>query len=293
LRGARHHGGGAHRLDPAEFRRLVDEAKAQHNISDVVALDRKVTKAGRERVALCAFHHEKTPSMQVNDAKGTYHCFGCGASGDIVRYVMETKRVPFREALQFLGAADLPAVDPAQRAKALEEDEAERAAAIAEAQAIWNDGRPASGSPAEVYLRSRGITMTIPISIRFARVYSWKDADTGEIGPALPALIGAVTTGDEITGLQRIFLRDGGRAKATMKKPKKSLGRIRGGALRLDHDIARDLHLDEGLLPVTSPLREVIITEGPEDALSLARHGDDAGNHLPARDPQHRDCRAE
>lgn len=256
MRGAHQKGGGGNRLDPAEFRRLVDEAKANHNISDVVALDRKVTKAGRERRALCAFHQERTPSMQVNDAKGTFHCFGCGSSGDIVSYVMDTQRLGFLDAMRWLGAADLPAVDPSQRAHAAAEDETERATAIAEAQAIWASARAPQGTPAEVYLRSRGITMPLPPSLRFGRVYTWKDADTGEIGPELPALIGAVTTGEDLTGLQRIFLRDGGRAKATMKKPKKSLGRIRGGALRLDHGMTGD---------------EILITEGPEDGLSLAQ----------------------
>lgn len=194
--------------------------------------------------------------MQVNDAKGTFYCFGCAASGDIVSYIMDTKRISFREALRFLGGADLPAVDPAQRAKAAEEDAAERSAAIAEAQAIWASARAPQGTPADIYLASRAICMPLPPSIRFGRVYAWKDADTGEIGPELPALIGAVTTGDEITGLQRIFLADGGRAKARMKKPKKSLGRIRGGALRLDHGLTGG---------------EIIITEGPEDGLSLAQ----------------------
>jgi DNA primase len=304
VRDARRHRGraGAKALGAAEFRRLVDEAKVQHNISDVVALDRKVIRAGREKRALCAFHNERSPSMQVNDAKGTFHCFGCGASGDIVTYVMETQRVGFRDALRWLGAADLPAVDPSLRAKAAEEDEADRAAAIAEAQAIWDSAVPAHGTPAETYLRSRGITMPIPPTIRFGRVYAWKDADTGEIGPELPALIGAVTTGDELTGLQRIFLRDGGRGKASMKKPKKSLGRIRGGALRLDGNFPASSESSEvsaeGLAWAEAKARrlerhpntylsdaeeerfqarlragtsEVIITEGPEDGLSLAQ----------------------
>jgi DNA primase len=103
----------------AAFRRAVDEAKQRYNISDVVGRTRKVTRAGKnEKRALCAFHSERTPSMQLNDAKGTYHCFGCGASGDLVSYVMKTENIGFMDALRWLGAASLPGVDPSQRAKA-------------------------------------------------------------------------------------------------------------------------------------------------------------------------------
>lgn len=258
MRGARRTPGqrGARAAEAAAaFRRAVDEAKERHNITDVVARTRKVTRAGRERRALCAFHDERSPSMQLNDAKGTYFCFGCNASGDIVKYVMETERLGFIEALQWLGAADLPIADPAQRAKAAEEDAAERAAAIAEAQEIWERCVPAEGTPAEVYARSRGIVAPLPPSIRFGRVYAWRDKETGEVGPDLPAMIGAVVDGNEqLVGIQRIFLKDGGRAKAGMKKPKLSLGRVRGGALRL------------------GPLApEIILCEGPEDGLSLAQ----------------------
>lgn len=240
----------------AAFRQAVEDAKARFNISDIVGRTRKVTRAGpREKRALCAFHQERTPSMQLNDAKGTYHCFGCGASGDVLRYVMETEGLRVMDALRWLGAADLPAVDPAQRAKAAEEDAAERAAAIAEARRIWDMAVPAAGTPAEVYARSRGITMPLPPSIRFGHVYSWRDADTGEVGPDLPALLaGVVDQAGDIIGLQRIFLARGGQGKANMKNPKRSLGRIRGGALRLG-----------------PPVAELVVCEGPEDGLTIAQ----------------------
>jgi DNA primase len=247
----------------AAFRRAVDEAKQRYNISDIVARTRKVTRAGKnEKRALCAFHDERTPSMQLNDAKGTYHCFGCGASGDIVSYVMATERVGFMDAMRWLGATDLPAVDPAQRAKVAAEDEADRQRAIDRARGVWNAAVAVGGTPGEVYLRSRGITMPIPHSFRFALTPAWYDDETGECGPNLPALIGAVVDGrQDLIGLQRIFLADGGRRKARMEKPKRSLGRVKGGALRLNSD-------------VDSTGRELIVTEGPEDGLSLAQELD-------------------
>lgn len=245
----------------ADFRRIVDEAKASWNISDVMGRYTKLRRAGREMVGICIFHNERSPSLRVNDAKGQYHCFGCGAHGDIVKLVVEKEGVSFMDALRWLGAAALPAVDPAERAKAAAEDEAERAAAIAEARRIWEGASLYRGTPAEVYARSRGIVMPLPPSIRFTNVYAWHDKETGETGPDLPALIGAVTDGaGELIGLQRIFLRNGGAAKANMKKPKKSLGRIKGGALKLDIGF-----------PISSETSEIIITEGPEDGLSLAQ----------------------
>lgn len=240
----------------AVFRRAVDDAKGRYNLSDIVARNRKVTRAGpHEKRALCAFHSERTPSMHLNDAKGTFHCFGCSASGDILTYVMDTEHLDFMGAMRWLGAADLPAVDPAERAKAAEEDAADRALAIAEARRIWNAAVPTAGTPAEVYARSRGVTMTLPPSIRFGHVYAWRDADTGEVGPDLPAVIAAVVDGaGEITGLQRIFLARGGQEKARMQKPKRSLGRIRGGSLRLG-----------------PPATEIVVCEGPEDGWTLAQ----------------------
>lgn len=247
----------------AAFRRAVDEAKQRYDLSVIVARSRKVTNAGRsEKRALCAFHDERTPSMHLNDAKGTYHCFGCGASGDIVSYVMATEKLGFMEAMRWLGMADLPPVDPAARAKAAAEDEQDRQRAISRARDVWNKAVPAPGTPAEVYLRSRGIVMPIPHTIRFAQTPAWYDDETGECGPHLPALIRAVVDGDEqLIGLQRIFLADGGKAKAPMEKPKRSLGRVKGGAFRLNSD-------------ADSLYEELIVTEGPEDGLSLAQELD-------------------
>lgn len=240
----------------ADFRRMVDDAKERHNITDVAARRVKLKRANKgEMVGLCLFHSERSPSMRLNDAKGTYHCFGCGASGDIVRLVMHTEGLGFLDALRWLGAAGLPAVDPEARIRAAEEDARERALAIARARGVWAKAVPAEGTPAAVYARSRGIVAPLPSSIRFAMTPAWYDDHSGECGPDLPAMVGAVTgEGDNLTGLQRIFLADGGAAKARMPKPKRSLGRVRGGALRL--------------APATD---EMILCEGPEDGLSIAQ----------------------
>ncbi|MBQ7771015.1 MAG: DNA primase [Clostridia bacterium] len=85
----------------AEFMRLL---KQKNDIVEVlrgyVALDRK----GGNYWACCPFHHEKTPSFAVNEGEQFYHCFGCGASGDVVRFVQEIESTDFIGAVRVLAA---------------------------------------------------------------------------------------------------------------------------------------------------------------------------------------------
>lgn len=62
----------------------------------------KPTRGGRERIGLCPFHNEKTPSFTLNDDKGFFHCFGCGAHGDAIGFAMRINNLDFHEAVQYL-----------------------------------------------------------------------------------------------------------------------------------------------------------------------------------------------
>ena len=53
-------------------------------------------------MAVCPFHQEKTPSLSIDGARGLYHCFGCGKSGDVFRWVQETQSIDFRDAVELL-----------------------------------------------------------------------------------------------------------------------------------------------------------------------------------------------
>jgi DNA primase len=55
--------------------------------------------------ALCPFHNERTPSFIVNQARQTFHCFGCGAHGDVITFIMKLKGLSFKDALSYLGMA--------------------------------------------------------------------------------------------------------------------------------------------------------------------------------------------
>ncbi len=102
----------------------IDKAK-----SDIVATVSKyieLKKKGTEFTACCPFHKEKTPSFSVMPDKGAYYCFGCGAGGDAVDFVMAYENVNFRDAVQRI-VGDLPAGDavPAQRQTAKKQEEPE------------------------------------------------------------------------------------------------------------------------------------------------------------------------
>jgi len=71
-------------------------------LSDVIGRKLPLKRRGRDYVACCPFHHEKTPSFSVSDTKGIYHCFGCGKSGNIFTFVMETEALNFKESVEYL-----------------------------------------------------------------------------------------------------------------------------------------------------------------------------------------------
>ncbi|MCS7029230.1 MAG: DNA primase [Bacteroidia bacterium] len=81
---------------------LVEQIKLQADMVEVIGTYVKLKKRGRTYVGLCPFHHEKTPSFHVNPVMGIYKCFGCGAGGDIIRFLIEHEKYSYVEALKFL-----------------------------------------------------------------------------------------------------------------------------------------------------------------------------------------------
>ncbi len=86
-----------------ELQKFCDELRAKISIAEVVGQKVKLTRKGREYIGLCPFHNEKTPSFTVNEAKGFYHCFGCGAHGDIIKFEMDANGLSFIDAVEKLG----------------------------------------------------------------------------------------------------------------------------------------------------------------------------------------------
>jgi DNA primase len=99
----------------------LDELRARVTLSSVVMRTTKLQKAGREWKACCPFHSEKTPSFTVSDEKGFYHCFGCGAHGDVIRWMTDQRGLSFMDAVKELAAEaglEVPAPDPRQAERA-------------------------------------------------------------------------------------------------------------------------------------------------------------------------------
>jgi DNA primase len=142
-------------LSPA----FLDELRARTTLSTLIARSTKLQRAGREFKACCPFHKEKTPSFYVNDEKGFYHCFGCQAHGDAIRWLTDQQGLAFMDAVKELADAagmQVPAADPRSQ------ERAERAAGlyeVMEAAAAWFaeqlDG--VEGGAARDYLKERGI----------------------------------------------------------------------------------------------------------------------------------------
>ena len=86
-------------------RTFIDELIARANIVEVVGSRIALKKAGREYKACCPFHNEKTPSFWVSPDKQFYHCFGCGAHGTALSFLMEHDRMPFPEAVEELASS--------------------------------------------------------------------------------------------------------------------------------------------------------------------------------------------
>lgn len=152
-------------LSPA----FLDELRARTSLSTLIGRTVKVQKAGREYKACCPFHNEKTPSFTINDEKGFYHCFGCGAHGDAIRWMTDQRGLPFMEAVKELAQTagmEVPAPDPraakrAEQAKGLHD-------VMAAAQSFFEEQLGGiEGAEARAYLQKRGMSATTVKSFGF------------------------------------------------------------------------------------------------------------------------------
>ncbi len=96
--------------------RFLEDIRGRIQLSELIGRRIKVTRAGREYKACCPFHKEKSPSFTINDQKQFYHCFGCGAHGDVIGFSMQHDNLSFVEAVETLAAQaglQMPKPDPA------------------------------------------------------------------------------------------------------------------------------------------------------------------------------------
>lgn len=138
---------------------FIEELKSRLNASEIVRKRVSLKQRGREYTGLCPFHNEKTPSFTVNDDKQFFHCFGCGAHGNIIDFVMRTEGLSFPEAVENLAVEagmPLPKQDPKMAARY---DKISRLKACAEEAARYfaESLRTSQGARAREYFAERGL----------------------------------------------------------------------------------------------------------------------------------------
>ena len=141
---------------------VIDEIKQRVEITDLVGSRVALKKAGRTLKGLCPFHDEKTPSFVVYPDQGSYHCFGCGKSGDAFTWMQETEHLDFGEALRDLAqraGVDLP---ERRRDPQATEKRQQLLAVLGEAAAFYHrqllEARTPEAQAARKYVESRGLT---------------------------------------------------------------------------------------------------------------------------------------
>ena len=237
------------------------------------------------------------PSFYIVEDQRFFHCFGCGAHGDAIGFVMRFDNIGFRAAVEQLAGGRGAAVvnstassgSPLGPVTRREKEERNRRIALR----MWQVAGPARGSPVEKYLRSRGLALPPAPVLRFAS-RCWNR----ETGKQLPAMLARVDDANgEFVAVHRTWLRPDGSGKAEPREPKWSLGPIGGAAVRLA-PAAPVLAIAEGIenaltaiaagyaawsavskggfnsLPLPAEVREVLI---------VADHDANGGSKLAAR----------
>jgi len=136
----------------------LDELRARTSLSSVIGRTTRLTKAGHEFKACCPFHNEKSPSFTVNDVKGFYHCFGCGAHGDAIRWMTDQRGLSFMDAVKELAAEagmEVPAPDPRAAKQAEQRDSLHDVMKAAQDWFVAQLAAP-EGDRARAYLATRG-----------------------------------------------------------------------------------------------------------------------------------------
>ena len=141
---------------------LIEEVRSRNDIVDVISGYVRLQKKGSTYFGLCPFHNEKTPSFSVSPAKQMYYCFGCGAGGNVITFIMQYENYTFQEALQM--RADRAGIDlPKQELTAEQRKAADRRAKILEvnklaAKYFYTLLRNPQGARALQYFQNRGLS---------------------------------------------------------------------------------------------------------------------------------------
>jgi DNA primase len=270
-------------LSPA----FLDELRLRTSLSGLIGRSVKLTKAGREFKAYCPFHNEKTPSFYVNDEKGFYHCFGCQAHGDAIRFLTDARGLAFMDAVKELAedaGMEVPAPDPRAQAKA------ERASGlheVMEAAARWYQEQLAGieGAGARAYLETRGMSAATQAKFGFGYAPDSRGklkAALKQFGNAMLVEAGLLIAPDEE---REPYDRFRGRLMFPIRDPR---GRVIAFSARILgagepkylnspdtplFDKGRTLFNYDKAAPASREVKRVIVVEGQMDVIALDQAG--------------------
>jgi DNA primase len=264
---------------------FIDELIARADIVEVIGRRVPLKKAGREHKACCPFHDEKTPSFTVSTQKQFYHCFGCGAHGTAIGFLMAYDHMGFVEAVEELAAQcglEVPREQgPDERPEAGLYD-------ALEAAARFYQDRLRDSEPAKAYLRGRGLTGEIAARFRLGYAPDAWEALRECLGRTEPERRRLAAAG-------LLVARDGGghydRFRDRIMFPIRDVrgrtiafgGRITGEGepkylnspeTPLFHK-GRELYGLYEARKAVRDIRRLIVVEGYMDVVGLARHGID------------------
>ena len=139
---------------------FLDEIRSRIRVSEIVGKRIKLLKRGNEFLAVCPFHNDTKPSLSIVDDKNFYHCFACGAHGDIIKFTMETEGLNFPETIEKLAAIaglEMPSQTPEMRLREKRrktlKDVNEEACRFYE-KLLWSS----AGQDGLFYLKNRGLS---------------------------------------------------------------------------------------------------------------------------------------
>jgi len=147
----------------AEAGSFAEGVKQQADIVRVIGEYVRLKKTGQNFTGLCPFHQEKTPSFAVHPTRQIYHCFGCGAGGDVFQFVMELEKIPFPEAIRSVAEKCGIAIPRPRERSPEERQENQQRTALVEMHreaAAWFVRQLREGSEGKVaaaYLEDRGL----------------------------------------------------------------------------------------------------------------------------------------
>ncbi|CAN5336788.1 hypothetical protein BH10PSE12_BH10PSE12_02860 [soil metagenome] len=256
---------------------FLDALRDRTTLSALVGATLKLEKAGREYKACCPFHGEKTPSFTINDEKGFYHCFGCGAHGDAIRWLVDQGGLPFMDAVRQLAAdagMEVPAASP---------EVARREAAIADVHdvlataGVWYAQQLRDAPAAMEMLIERSVSVAAIARFGLGLAPSRRSVSACGAGVAALETAGLLVEADN-------GLRDRFRARI-MIPIHDARGRAVGFGARATHDSQSQKylnspdadHFDKGAIlynlhraaPAAKAAKRLVIVEGYFDVIGL------------------------